>query len=68
MGDLYRTIFYGELYQFLSERKNIFENDINFVAFYNAIYRHTHKNVNDYLYYDMQDKFYRRIEENNSSK
>ena len=30
-------------------------------AFFEAMERHTHKNVNDYLYYEMQEKFYRRI-------
>ena len=30
--------------------------------------RHTHENVNDYLYYDMLEKFVRRIKEANASK
>ncbi len=28
-----------------------------------AMYRHSLDNVNDYLYYEMQEKFYRRIKE-----
>ena len=57
----YKIITYSELYNFLKDKKSIFENDANFVAFFEAMERHTHKNVNDYLYYEMQEKFYRRI-------
>ncbi|MBR5324751.1 MAG: PD-(D/E)XK nuclease family protein [Muribaculaceae bacterium] len=61
MNDIYQTIKYKELYDFLSLNKTIFENDTNFMAFYEAMKRHTYDNVNDYLYYEMQDKFYNRI-------
>ena len=61
--NFYRTaiITYNDLYKFLSDHKNVFDNDANFTAFYDAMFRHTHNNVNDYLYYEMQEKFFRRI-------
>lgn len=61
MKDEYRIMTYSELYGFLDENKHIFEGDANFCAFFDAMFRHTHNNVNDYLYYEMQDKFVRRI-------
>ena len=61
MKDYYKLITYSCVYDFLNEKKDIFKNDANFVAFFEAMERHTHKNVNDYLYYEMQEKFYRRI-------
>ena len=63
----YKIITYSELYNFLKDKKSIFENDGNFVAFFEAMHRHTHENVNDYLYYDMLEKFVRRIKEANNS-
>ena len=57
----YIKITYKGLYNFLSRNKSLFENDINFMAFYETMKRHTYKNVNDYLYYEMQNKFYNRI-------
>ena len=57
----YKIITYADLYDFLKGHLFSFYNDVNFVAFFEAMERHTHKNVNDYLYYEMQDKFYRRI-------
>ena len=44
-------------------RPFVFATDANFVAFYEAMYRHSLDNVNDYLYYEMQEKFFRRIKE-----
>jgi hypothetical protein len=62
MREVYKKqITYADLYNFLKDRLSSFYNDANFVAFFEAMKRHTHKNVNDYLYYEMQDKFYRRI-------
>jgi hypothetical protein len=61
MKKYYKIITYGDLYNFLEKKKSKFEDDANFVAFFEAMERHTHKNVNDYLYYEMQEKFYRRI-------
>ena len=57
----YKIITYTNLYNFLKEYLFRFYNDANFVAFFEAMKRHTYKNINDYLYYEMQDKFYRRI-------
>lgn len=64
---LYKTITYGNLYNFLKITSAIKE-DPNFKAFFEAMHRHTHENVNDYLYYDMLEKFVRRIKEANNSK
>ncbi|MBO8459977.1 MAG: PD-(D/E)XK nuclease family protein [Bacteroidetes bacterium] len=63
MSDIYKIITYKELYDFLSTKKKEFENDANFVAFYEAMRRHTYPNVNAYLYYEMEEKFIRRIKE-----
>ena len=60
----YEIITYAKLYNFLKEHLFSFYNDANFVAFFEAMERHTHKNVNDYLYYDMLEKFVRRIRRN----
>ena len=60
----YKIITYRELYDFLSKNICEIKNDANFSAFHEAMYRHTHENVNDYLYYEMQEKFYRRIKGN----
>ena len=59
----YRIITYADLYAFLSARKDEFTDDDNFVALYDVMHRHTHENVNDYLYHEMQEKFFRRIRE-----
>jgi hypothetical protein len=61
MAKRYSIIEYADLYNFLKEHLFSFYNDANFVAFFEAMERHTHKNVNDYLYYDMLEKFVRRI-------
>lgn len=68
MKQYYKIITYGDLYKFLKNKKSKFEDDANFVAFFEAMQRHTHENVNDYLYYDMLEKFVRRIKEANASK
>lgn len=57
----YNIITYKHLYDFISKNISLFENDVNFMAFYEAMERHTYSNVNDYLYYEMQNKFYNRI-------
>ena len=54
---------YYDLYNFLKKNISVFEDDSNFVDFYNAMFRHTRDNVNDYLYYEMLEKFVRRINE-----
>lgn len=64
MKELYTIITYADVYEYLTGKYNEFRNDSNFVAFYEAMYRHTHDNVNDYLYHEMQEKFFRRIKEN----
>ena len=59
----YKIITYEELYDFLGSEKEIWKDDFNMCAFYEAMYRHTHENVNDYLYYEMQEKLKHRIYE-----
>lgn len=61
----YKKMTYKMIYDYLAENLLIFENDSNFIAFLEAMHRHTHDNVNDYLYFEMQEKFYRRIKEYN---
>ncbi|MBR2064243.1 MAG: PD-(D/E)XK nuclease family protein [Bacteroidales bacterium] len=61
MKNKYKIMTYSKLYGFLIENKCVFEDDVNFCAFLDAMFRHTHNNVNDYLYYEMQEKFVRRI-------
>ena len=63
MEELYQVITYGELYTYLDGKDEV-KNDHNFKAFFEAMHRHTHENVNDYLYYDMLEKFVRRINTN----
>ncbi|MBR4775491.1 MAG: PD-(D/E)XK nuclease family protein [Bacteroidales bacterium] len=61
MKENYGVITYKDLYDFLKEHKTLFADDVNFCFFFDAMQRHTYDNVNDYLYHEMQDKFYRRI-------
>lgn len=61
MREKYIIITYADLYDYLTEHQMVFVNDNNFMAFYEAMHRHTHENVNDYLYFEMQEKFFRRI-------
>lgn len=61
MRDAYKVVTYADLYDYLTENISVFKHDINFVSFYDAMHRHTHDNVNDYLFYEMQDMFIRRI-------
>ena len=68
MAKRYSIIEYADLYNFLKEHLFSFYNDANFVAFFEAMKRHTYNNVNDYLYFDMLEKFVRRIKEANNNK
>ena len=61
MRNIYKIVTYGEVYDFLSDYKHIFENDSNFVAFFNAIKRHTFETENEYYFQEMMEKFYRRL-------
>jgi hypothetical protein len=56
----YKVITYKELYNFLKLRSEL-KKDANFKAFVDAMHRHTHNNINDYLYYEMMEKFAQRI-------
>lgn len=61
MAKIYRQLTYSTLYEFLKENKDTVCRDRNFKSFYDTIYRHTLSNANDYLYYEMMEKFARRI-------
>ena len=61
MRNIYKIVTYGEVYDFLSDYKHKFENDSNFVAFFNAIKRHTFETENEYYFQEMMEKFYRRL-------
>lgn len=61
MKAAYKIITYADLYNYLAEHKTCFADDDNFVSFHEAMHRHAHGNVNEYLYYEMQDKFFRTI-------
>ena len=67
MDGIYKVITYRELFNFLEITEAV-KSDCNFKAFYEAMHRHTHDNVNDYLYYEMLEKFVRRINEINQKK
>lgn len=56
----YELISYREVYDFLKDRPEV-ASDANFNAFVNAMKRHTYDNANDYLYYEMQNKFFKQI-------
>ncbi len=57
------VISFKQLYDFLSRNLRCFCSDANFVAFYNAMERHTKATDAEYLYEEMRDKFYERIKE-----
>lgn len=61
MKERYSVLTYKDVYDFLKDHKTVFSNDINFCFFFDAMQRHTFNNVNDYLYHEMQEKFFRRI-------
>ena len=61
MKNKYKIVTYREVYDFLSKYKHKFENDSNFVAFFNAIKRHTFETENEYYFQEMMEKFYRRL-------
>lgn len=67
MEKIYQVITYGDLYTYLDGKDEV-KSDLNFKAFFEAMHRHTHENVNDYLYYDMLEKFVRRIKAYNDKK
>ena len=68
MKKIYSIVTYHDLYHFLLENKSVFANDRNFVDFHNVMFRHTHNNVNDYLYYEMMEKFVHRIKQARNKK
>ena len=61
--DDYTTITYKTLYDFLMDNISVWSKDNNMRAFVEAMKRHTYGNDKEYLYYEMQEKFYRRVSE-----
>lgn len=59
----YQDITYNDLYGFLSDHYDVFAKDVNFVAFFEAIKRHTFDTVSEYMKHEMEEKFYSRIKE-----
>lgn len=61
----FKFISYKDLYEHLnkSDYDEIFENDNNFKAFRDVIFRHTLTSANEYLYYEMLEKFKNRIKQ-----
>lgn len=57
----YTIIAYKTLYDFLMGNISEWDKDNNMRAFVEAMKRHTYGNDKDYLYYEMQEKFYRRV-------
>lgn len=59
----YKVTTYKDLYDFLGieTNKKLFENDHNFMSFYNLISRHANETANGFLYQEMREKLARRI-------
>ena len=65
MGSVYKRFSYKDIYDFLNREENVsfVESVPNFRAFRDVIHRHTLSNPNGYLYYEMMDRYYSRINE-----
>lgn len=68
LNEHYTIIKYKDLYNYLDKYKDLFANDQNFSAFFNAIKRHTYLTSADYLYNDMKDRFFKSILEQRKGK
>ena len=60
-GVEFKPLYYSDIYKFLSEKIECIIDDISFIAFYNALKRHTYTSKSFALYEDMKQKFYDRI-------
>ena len=66
MQDKYRLITYKDLYDYFNNDETIrnqVDNDPNFKALKDIMYRHSETNPNGYLYKEMLEKFTNRIKE-----
>lgn len=65
MERIYERFTYRDIYEYLNRKENapLVESDPNFKAFRDVIHRHTLSTPNGYLYYEMMEKFYSRINE-----
>ena len=61
LNENYTIITYKVLYDFLKKYNDLFANDQNFIAFFDAIKRHTYSTSADYLFNDMKERFFKRI-------
>lgn len=59
-------ITYKEIYEHLKQNYELISKDINFKHFFEAMKRHTYENINDSLYDQMREKFYKRIKRINN--
>lgn len=57
-------ITYKDIYEHLKHNYELISKDINFKYFFEAMKRHTYENINDSLYDEMKEKFYKRIKNN----
>ena len=63
MKEIYKVVRFSELVTCLEKDIESWKNDSNMSAFIETLTRHTKDNVNDYLYDEMLEKFYKRINE-----
>ena len=65
MEVIYKRFSYKDIYDYLNKEENgyLMEKDPNFRAFRDVIHRHTLTNPNGYLYYEMMDRYFSRIDE-----
>lgn len=63
MKDVFKVVKFSELVICLDKDIESWKNDSNMSAFIETLKRHTKDNVNDYLYDEMLEKFYKRINE-----
>jgi hypothetical protein len=59
-----RILLNEDIYEHLKHNYELISKDINFKYFFEAMKRHTYENINDSLYDEMKEKFYKRIKNN----
>ena len=60
----WEIITYKQIYEHLKQNYELINKDTNFKHFFEAMKRHTYENINDSLYDEMKEKFYKRIKVN----
>jgi hypothetical protein len=61
MKDIFKIVKFSELVICLEKDIELWKNDSNMLDFVETLKRHTKDNVNDYLYDEMLEKLYKRI-------